>query len=241
MSADISRFGSRSWAPWMVVLLLVAGIAAPAAAAPITVFFDGPSGFGVSAESAEASGVPFVFPDFVGSASGVLNVVSQELQGDNDSIASLLMGQSGNTATSTWTVGSEYPKDLLGDTYFMFMTTSAFDDEGQTVEYAAANVGLSIDPDLGWVLVRTNTEPGQGYYYPAISLGSLAAGATAAPFDVNYVVNAPIQQVTTKSGTEMVLPQLAAGMGFAPIPEPTAGVLMGVGLALLAVVLRRRS
>jgi hypothetical protein len=39
----------------------------------------------------------------------------------------------------------------------------------------------------------------------------------------------------------LVLPQLAGGMGFAPIPEPGAGVLMSVGLALLALVHRRRA
>jgi hypothetical protein len=228
----------------MVVVFLAAGIAAPAAATPVTVYFDEPSGFGVSAESANAafaSDVPFVYPDFVGSASGVLSVISQELQGDNDSIAALLLAQSGNNATSIWTVENEYSKDLLGDTYFLFVTTMAFSIEGEVVEYDDANVGLTIDSDLGWVLVRTSTEPGQGYYYPAMSLGSLGAGATAAPFAVNYVVDQPIQQVVTQSATKVVLPQLAAGMGFAPIPEPTAGVLMGVGLALLAVVHRRRS
>ncbi len=232
MSADISRFGSWSWAPWMIVLFVAVGIAAPAAATPVTVFFDGPSGFGVSAESANAafaSGVPFVYPDFVGSASGVLSV-SQDLQDDSDS-----------TATSIWTVENVFPKDLHGDTYLLFMTTTGFEIGGQVVEYVDAGVGLSIDPDLGWVLVRTSLDAEESYYYPAVWLGSLGAGATADPFAVNYVVEEPVQEVFTQSVTQRVLPQLVAGMGFAPIPEPTAVVLMGLGLAFLAVVHRLRS
>jgi hypothetical protein len=219
----------------MIVLFLAAGIAAPAAATPVTVFFDGPSGFGVSAQSAEASGVEFRYPDFIGSASGVLSVISQDLQ--LGSIDPLPPTQSGNSATSIWTVENESSIDLLGNTYFLFVTAMSHSVGGTVVGYDDANVGLSIDPDLGWVLVRTSTEPGQGYYYPAISLGSLGAGATADPFAVNYVIDEPIQRVATTN----VLPKLAGGMGFAPIPEPTAGVLMGIGLALLAVVQRRRS
>jgi hypothetical protein len=226
---------------WALAFWLVVGAAAPAAAVPVTLFFDGPSGYGVSAESAQdalAMGVAFVYPDFVGSASGVLNVSSQVLQGDPDSIGSLLLGQSGNTATSSWTVENVAPKDLLGDTYFLFVTSTPFSFEDEMVEYDDAKVGLTIDPDLGWVLVRTSMEPGQGYYYPAVSLGSLLAGESADPFDVNYVVDAPVGQVGANT---LVLPQLAGGMGFAPIPEPTAGVLMSVGLALLALVARRRA
>jgi len=227
--------------PWTIVLLLAVGIAAPAAATPVTVFFDGPSGFGVSAEVAEASGVPFVYPDFVGSASGILAVTSQQLQGDPATNASILMSQSGDSITSTWTVKNVSSSDLRGDTYFLFVTSTAFSIHGELVEYDDAHVGLVVDPDLGWVLVRTSEELGQGYYYPAVWLGSLAAGATADEFDVNYVVDQPIQQVATASATEVVLPQLVAGMGFAPIPEPTAGILMGVGLGLLANFVRRRS
>jgi hypothetical protein len=225
----------------MIVLLLAAGVAAPAAATPVTVFFDGPSGFGVSAASAaaaEAAGVEFRYPGFVGSASGVLSVSSQVLQGDANSQSSLLLAQSGNTATSIWTVENVSSIDLRGETYFLFVTGMAFSIDGEIVEYGDANVGLSIDPARDWVLVRTSMEPGQGYYYPAVALGSLGAGASAAPFAVNYVVDQPIQRLATN---KLVLPQFAAGMGFEPIPEPTAGVLMGLGLALLAVVLQRRS
>jgi hypothetical protein len=221
----------------MLVLLLVAGLAAPAAAVPVTVFFDEDSGFGVSEESAEASGVPLVSPSFVGSASGVLNVVSQELQGDNDSIVSQLLAQSGNSATSLWTVENESDTYLPEDTYFLFVTSVPFGIDGEVVEYDDENVGLTIDPESGWVIVRACTEDGECYYYPAVLLGSLEPGETADPFAVNYVIDESVHQTASN---KVVLPQFFAAMAIAPIPEPTAGVLMGVGLALLAVVLRRR-
>lgn len=238
MPAEISRFGSRSRAPWMIVLLLAVGVAAPAAATPVTVFFDGPSGWGVSAASAEGSGVPFVYPEVVGSASGVLGV-SQELQGvyDYDDIVAFLLNESGNEATSMWTVENESGDDLPEETYLFLATAVLFPYGGGDVEYDDENVGLTIDPLDGWVFVRTSTEPGQGYYYPAIKIGPLGAGAEAV-FAVNYVVNQPIQLVGLN---ELVLPQLAAGMAFTTIPEPATGILLGVGLALLAVSHRRRS
>jgi hypothetical protein len=222
----------------MIVLLLAAGVAAPAAAAPVNVFFDDPSGYGVLAASAEGLGIPFVYPEVIGSASGILDV-SQELQGSNASILSLLMGDTDNTATSLWTVENESDSDLdlPEETYFLFVTATAFSIADEVVVYDSENVGLSIDPEDGWVFVRTSTEPGEGYYYPAIKLGPLAVGEEALPFAVNYVVNEPIQQV----GNEVVLPQLVAGIGYTMVPEPATGILLGVGLALLAVFHRRRS
>ena len=117
------------------------------------------------------------------------------------------------------------------------MTTVPYAIGGEVVEYDDSGVGLSIDPDLGWVLIHTNAGPGQDYYFPAISLGSLAPGEVAADFDVNFVVDAPVQQV----GNTFVLPQFQTAMGFAPIPEPGAATLMGLGLVLLATLRRQRS
>jgi hypothetical protein len=173
-----------------------------------------------------------VYPAVVGSASGFLDV-SQELQGGDAAIASLLMGDSGNTATSMWTVENVSGSDLPEETYFLFVTADLFTIDGVDVEYEDENVGLDIDPADDWVFVCTGT----GYYYPAIKIGPLGAGEDADPFAVNYVVDEAIEQV----GNKLVLPQLVAGMGYTMIPEPATGILLGVGLALLAVFRRRRS
>jgi hypothetical protein len=223
----------------MIVLLLAVGVAAPAAALPVTVFFDGPSGYGVSAASAEASGVPFVYPEVVGSASGVLNV-AQQLQGDYDydDIVDFLLNESGNTATSMWTVENESDDDLPEETYLFLATAVLFSIDGEDVVYENANVGLSIDLEDGWVFVRTSTEPGEGYYYPAIKIGPLGVDEQTLPFAVNYVVDEPIHIVGLN---KVVLPQLVAGMAYTTIPEPATSILLGVGLVLLAVFHRRRA
>jgi len=214
----------------------VAGAAAPAAAVPVTLFFDGPSGFGVAQGDALASGVPIEEPPYVVDAEGILRVIEQDVQlGSIDPFPPIAAGE--NRLTSTWTVENESTYDLLGDTYLLFVTTLPYPIGGEVVEYDGSEVGLSIDPDLGWVLVHTNAGPGQDYYFPAISLGSLAPGEVAAPFDVDFVVGAPLQQV----GNTFVLPQLQTGLGFAPIPEPAAATLLALGLALLATLRRERS
>jgi hypothetical protein len=231
MSVSTSRLGARPRAAWAIALWLVVGVGAPAAATPVTVFFDGPSGYGVGASRSGFPDDKIIEPASVLSASDVLTVISQDLQ--LGSVDPFPPEESDNHATSIWTVQNESSDDLLENNYLLFLTSVPDTFGGETVEYEDDNVGLSIDPDLGWRLVRTSG----GYYYPAISLGSLGAGETAAPFAVNYVVDEPIQQVITT----WVLPQLAVGRAIVPIPEPSAGALMGVGLALLAVGRWRRS
>lgn len=235
MSVGTIRFGARSRAAWTIALWLLVGVAAPAAATSVSLFFDGPSGFGVSQGDALASGISIVEPPYVADAEGILRVIDQALQlGSVDPFPPI--AASANSATSIWTVENESSYDLIGDTYFLFVTTAPYSIGGEVVEYDSSDVGLSIDPDLGWVLIHTNDGPGEDYYFPAMSLGSLAPGEVAAPFAVDLVLDAPVQQV----GNTFVLPRFQTGLGFEPIPEPTAGVLMGFGLALLAATRRRR-
>ena len=118
----------------MIVLLLAVGVAAPAAATPVTVFFDGPSGWGVSAASAEALEVPFVYPEVVDSASGSLGV-SQQLQGvyNYDDIVARLLNDSGNEATSHWTVANESGDALPEETYLFLATAVLFSSSNRGV------------------------------------------------------------------------------------------------------------
>lgn len=236
MSVGTIRFGARARAAWAIAFWLLVGVAAPAAATPVSLFFDGPSGFGVSQGDALASGIPIVEPPYVVDAEGILRVIDQAVQlGSVDPFPPI--AASANSATSVWTVENESSYDLLGDTYFLFVTTTRYAIGREVITYDSSDVGLSIDPDLdlGWVLIHTNAGPGEDYYFPAMSLGSLAPGGVADPFAVDFVLEGPVQQV----GNTFVLPRFQTGLGFAPIPEPTAGVLMGFGLLLLAATRRR--
>ena len=251
MSIDHSQFGARAAAAWAIALWLAVGVSVEAAASPVTLYFDGQLGWcgeggaltqcGVSQADALASGIPIEEPTYVVDAEGILLVADQDVQ-----VSSLdsLFAASGNTATSTWQVQNVYPHDLIGDTYILFVTTAPYPTRRGDVTYDPSDVGLSIDPDLGWVLIHTNAGPGMDYYFPAMSLGSLAQGELASAFDVNFVIDTPLQQV----GSEIVLPRFQTGMGFepapepsGPVPEPTGAVLMGVGLILLATLHRRSS
>ena len=227
---DVIRRGASAWA---AAFLLLVAAATPAGAVPVTVFFTESTGMGVAESDvlaiSSSFGIPILDPSFVGDADGVLSVFAQDLV--FGSVApSPPSAASGNQATSTWTIQNESSFDLLGDSYYVFATVEPFTIAGETVEYDPAKVGLSIDADLGWVFVRAS-DAGKRFYYAAKALGSLAPADLAAPFAVNYVIDEPVVRIST--GT-YVLPQLHGGMGFTPVPEPGTGLLLGLGLALLA-------
>lgn len=224
-------------------------LAAPALGAPTTVLFNGVDGFGVdeqdALDAAAAFGIPIVTPGFVGEADPVLAIISQDVDaGSIDPFPPL--GPGPHTGFSEWQVQNQSATDLLGDTYVIFVTPVPVLYGGQLVDYGDANVGLIIDPADGWTFVKVSVPtvagPGsdaqveaQDYYYPALDAGSLAANGIAT-FDVGYFVDSEIQQV----GIDWVLPQVQIGMGFTPIPEPHTGLLVGLGLAGLALTGRRR-
>ena len=239
------------WSPklWLGALTtaILATTALPAAAVPVDVFFTGASiagdpdtNFGMSQADAEAArdGFGLTIVDdlaFVGQVGGTLQANPSFTP---TSLPSTSMGTD-NRATSNWTVDNIASFDLEGELYLLFTHTDPLTVNGVDVDYADANVGLTIDEALGWVIVKS-TEPGVGdFYYAGIRLDNLlAAGATSTPFAVNYVINEPLIDAPVGS-MEYQLPELQVGMGYSPVPEPGTVMLLALGLTALAARRRR--
>lgn len=133
--------------------------------------------------------------------------------------------------------------DLEGASYLLFTHTDPYTVGGMSIDYTDANVGITIDADLGWVIVKASAG-GVDYYYPAILLdrtasnpldGLIADGATSDPFAVHYVVKEPI---VLASG-DYWWPDLEIGYGNI-VPEPSTALLFGLGLVGFGLRGRRR-
>ena len=232
------------------VLLVLLGVA-PAIAASFTVFWDrtdfgfGP-GYGVSpttAANASAAGIPVVslaslqpLPDSL--------PVSHTL---DDS--SLVLPPSGPaTITSDWsgTNNTGITDQTLYIVYVRPVTdTIVLSGQQHTVAYDPADVGLTLNASDGWVLLQVPSDPvvpnSIPVYYPAVSLGTLANGGVA-DYQLFYTLKNP-QVFQGTSNDELGMPKwsLAFSSNSAPIPEPSSGLLMFIGLVGIARARRKRS
>ena len=217
--------------------------AAPASALPATVFWDGPTiegrpGYGVgaaNAASANAAGVPIVQP--VGFQP--LSLATSKLLADDIDRAivpsSLLTTGSPITSltlTSTWTEHNETGINLQ-NLYMVFERPIANGD----VVYGPSDVGLTLGSN--WVILQGVASGGVPLYYPAVSLGNLANGANAA-FQLFYTLQNPPQELS-QNNLELGMPAWNLFFLAAPVPEPTSGLLVLIGLLGIAGGRRKRS
>jgi hypothetical protein len=225
----ISRLG------WILAACALVGAFAisPSPARAVTVFWD--AGLGVSqttATNASVAGIPLRAP--VGSQPLVQDpTITRDL--DESTLAFGAFA----TITSNWTV-SNNTGTALQDVYAVFLTplpsTIFLDGNPQGVTYDPSDVGAALETN--WVIFQVELDS-IPVYFPAVSLGTLAAGANAV-FPLHYVLDNP--QVFSESfNYELGLPKWDLTFVSVPVPEPASGVLLLAGLLCIARGRSRRA
>lgn len=234
-------------------LLAVAalGIAAPAAAVPIT--FTGEVNSismrpnGTSEMDALASGLPIT----------TIDVSALEPFGTNGLTVSNGLTMSFGTdpvpnpltVTSTWTLTNNGP--IAGTVQLVFQTFLPTDPDGmgpqpefdypdfETVGFDIDGVADPMNPnDLPWGLFEVERPGQEPLYLFFVEIGFLDAGESV-DFEVPYYLAEP-KGYLDQDNFQVVLPTLNLREVFVPIPEPSTALMLALGLAGLAFAGRRR-
>jgi hypothetical protein len=213
-----------------LIVSAVVVLLAPAPAAAIQVIFDGPGGYGTTADQA---GAAFDAGIVMLDAEEILQPASFGVSiPDGTVLTPGIVGSPSpsnpNTAVSQWTVNSG---DLMGDAWLVFLSTTL--DPVRGVEYAPQDVGLDLQLGEWGILEIAVGET--DYFYPAVNLGLLDVDSSVS-FLVHHIVTVALQQ----SGDELVLPRYGVGVVVDPgvVPEPAAAALLVLGLG--GIVARRQ-
>lgn len=205
-----------------IPLTLAIGLAAalPAAASPITVFFDGPLGQGISQATFDA-----IKNDF-GVVSPELSTLTTRVRRNYQTDSLDPMPPTGDhcTYSEIWTIFN-----MPALEYLVFVSVKDYWGGDRMVSYTDSSVGLSINlaNDPNWTIVAS-AEGGQNYYYLAYPFG---AGDTTS-FAVNVVVDEPI----VLAGGDYSFPKLGIATA---VPEPSTALLFASGLVALLATTRR--
>lgn len=219
--------------PLLLAALLLAG---SASAVPITetVRYNGPSGFGLSEADALASALPKI------SSQGL-----QQLEGVDPSVLSpvrnVVIGPPA-TATEDWLLTNNGGGDLVGDVLLVFATPLENDAVSPPAVYQPDEVSLMLQNGAGgpdWFLIEAFDDGLGTLHYPAVSVGSLANGASSG-FSLDYVLDDP-HVVFGPGGETLVLPKWQVFPLFRPVPEPSTALLVAGCVAGLVLGRRRRA
>jgi hypothetical protein len=234
--------------------MLLALATAPAHAASVPVTWDGTDGWGVSqatAQSANSAGIPIVqvpavqLIDFDDPDVGVGHALNT-----SSPVIATPVGSGPATVDSTWSATNLSDMNAPGDPvpdnlYLVFSRPFEYqiflNGQTQTFSYDPADVGLTLSSGeaglADWVLLLVAA--GNPVYYPAVSLGTLAAGSTL-PFQLFYTLDPP-QLFGEPTNFQLGIPTWNLFFTSIAVPEPSTALLLLFGLGALAVARREHS
>ncbi|HKA15717.1 MAG TPA: hypothetical protein VKH41_11915 [Myxococcota bacterium] len=223
----------------------------PAHAASFTVFWDRAdfgmgAGLGVSATTAQNAGsAGIAIVPLPGLFKVPTTLVIDHAADPSTLVVPVPIGIGPATITADWSAtnntGVNNGSDPAQNLYLVYRTPVTNDEHSPSVTYAPSDVGITLrsgEGGLDWVILQVPSDPFDPgsipVYYPAVSLGTLANGATAA-FPLLYTLDDP-QVFSAPFNFELGMPKwsLSFASRLVVVPEPPTGLLVLAGLLGIA-------